>query len=180
MSEAFSQKYALVAKTTAGGRVISGPKIPGCLVRIELGVLTVSHGPQVVTQAAVQGLEIVTPPMYRKIGTGVVVRIDGQLWSIEFDTVYQAEKLAATKPGVGRFLKAAFAAENIAAVPKGMHLGKEITKTFLAALLAEGAVDKTGAASLRAVPDSPVAPGTGHAPVPGERLRCHHRGRVSG
>jgi hypothetical protein len=59
-------------------------------------VLTVSYGAQVVAQAPVQGLEIVTPPVYRKIGTGVVVRIDGQLYSIEFDTVYQAEKLAAT------------------------------------------------------------------------------------
>jgi hypothetical protein len=147
VSETFSQKYAVVAETTAGGRVISGPKIPGCLVRIDLGVLKVSRGAQVVAQAPVAGLEIVTPSMYRKIGTGVVVRIDDQLYSIEFDTVYQAEKLAATKPGAGRFLKAAFGTGNIAAVPKGMRLGKEITKTFLAALLAEGAVDKTAASS---------------------------------
>jgi hypothetical protein len=148
VSETFSQKYAVVAKTTAGGRVISGPKIPGCLVRIDLGVLTVSSAGQVVAQAPVQGLEIVTPPMYRKIGTGVVLPINGHLYSIEFDSVYQAEKLAATKPGAGRFLKAAFGTGNIAAVPKGMRRGKEITKTFLAALLAEGAIDKTAASSL--------------------------------
>lgn len=55
-SETFSQKYAVVAETTAGGRVVSGPKIPGCLVRIDLGVLTVSRGAQVVAQAPVAGL----------------------------------------------------------------------------------------------------------------------------
>lgn len=147
MSEAFSQKYAVVAKTTAGGRVISGPKVPGCLVRVDLGVLTVSRGTQVVAQAPVQGLEIVTPPMYRKIGTGVVVSINSQLLSIEFDTVYQAEKLAAMKPGIGRFLKAGFGLSNITDAPKGMRLGREITKSFLAALLAGGAVDTTAAAS---------------------------------
>jgi hypothetical protein len=147
VSETFSQKYAVVAKTTAGGRIISGPKIQGCLVRIDLGVLTISHATQVVAQVPVQGLEIVTPPMYRKIGTGVVLRIEGQPYSVEFDTVYQTEKLAATKPGAGRFLKAAFGTGNITAVPKGLRLGKEITKTFLAALLAEGAVDTTAAAS---------------------------------
>lgn len=148
MSEAFSQDFCSVVPVGLGGRIIAGQRIAPCLVRIDLGVLTIARmrGGEAVAQVPVAGLEIATPPMLRKVGTSAVLRIDGELLAVEFDTVYTRRK-AAGSSGIGGVLRRGFSISAVTDAPKALKLGRELTRTFTTALLAIGAVDTSAAAS---------------------------------
>lgn len=143
MSEAFSQDFCSVVPVGLGGRIIAGNRIEHCVVRIDLGVLTIARmkGGAAVAQVSTTGLEIVTPPMLKKVGMCAVLRIDGDLLAVEFGTVYTRRK-AAGRRGIGGVLSQLLISP-ITDAPKTMKLGRELTRNFVAALLAAGAIDKT-------------------------------------
>ncbi|MGH3188429.1 MAG: hypothetical protein ACRDOL_14360 [Streptosporangiaceae bacterium] len=133
---AFSQQFCEVSRVVANGNL--QPGLPGVdfLVRIVGGWLTVIEIPVIpVFSVPTEEVQITTPLWQRKIGTGSIVRLAGQLWSIEFVRVHQAEVARADRGG---FLRTMFTAGT---ARKAVHRGREINARFTATLLAAGADD---------------------------------------
>ena len=89
---AFSQQFCEVSRVDANGNL--QPGLPGVdfLVRIVGGWLTVIEIPVIpVFSVPADEVQIITPLWQRKIGTGSVLRVAGQFWSVQFVRVYQAE-----------------------------------------------------------------------------------------
>ena len=133
---AFSQQSCEVSRVDASGNL--QPGLPGVdfLVRIFGGWLTVIEIPVIpVFSVPADEVQIATPLWQRKIGTGSILRLAGQFWSVEFVRVHQAEVTRANRGGFLRMMSAAGTAR------KAVHRGREINERFTAALLDAGAAD---------------------------------------
>jgi len=149
MARTFSQMFCSLAPCGAGGRIVTGQRMQNCLVQVADGELTLIQAPStLVARMPAAAVEIVTPRTLRKVGTGVILLLDGRLLAVEFDMVYRRQQEYASKPtsGVAAFigaLKRAFGVRDITSFPKAMRLGRQLTSDFTAALLASGAIDRT-------------------------------------
>ncbi len=133
---AFSQQFCEVSRVDANGNL--QPGLPGAdfLVRIAGGWLTVIEIPVIpVFSVPADEVQVTTPLWQRKIGTGSMLRLAGQLWWVEFVRVHRAE---AARDGRDGFFRMAFTA---GAARKAVRRGREINARFTAALLAVGAAD---------------------------------------
>jgi hypothetical protein len=155
MARTFSQMFCSLAPCGAGGRILTGQRMRNCLVQVADGELTLIQAPStVVVKMPAAAAEIVTPPMLRKIGTGVILLLDGRLLAVEFDVVYRSQQAYARKPksGVAAFtdvLRRFFSVSDITNVPSAMRLGRQLTSEFSTALLEAGAIDRTAAPTTR-------------------------------
>jgi hypothetical protein len=133
---AFSQQFCEVSRVDADGYL--QPGLPGVdfLVRIVGGWLTVIEMPVIpVFSVPADEVQITTPLWQRKIGTGSVLRLAGQLWSVQFVRVLRAE---AARDGRDGFLRMMFTSGT---ARKSVRRGREINERFSTALLAAGAAD---------------------------------------
>jgi hypothetical protein len=149
MTAAFSQMFCSLAPCGVGGRVVTGQRMRNCLVQVADGELTLIQAPStLVAKTPAAAVEIVTPRTLRKVGTGVILLLDGKLLAVEFDIVYRLQQEYARKPRSGAAaligaLRQVFSVSDITSLPKSMRLGRQLTSEFIAALLAAGAVDRT-------------------------------------
>jgi hypothetical protein len=135
-SAEFSQQFCSVTRATAGGNLNAGIPDTAFLVRIADGWLSVIEAPAIpVFRVPASEVQITTPRWQRKIGTGTILGIGGQLWSVQFGSVYQAE---AAHAGGGGAIRAMFSA---GAPRRSLRRGREINERFTAALLTAGAID---------------------------------------
>jgi hypothetical protein len=90
---------------------------------------------------SVRPVEIVTPPTLRRIGTAVVLKLDGRLLAVEFDGVYRRQRARANgrKPTLGAVVARAFSLGDVTSLRKSMRLGRELSGDFTTALVAVGA-----------------------------------------
>ena len=136
---AFSQQFCEVSRVDADGYL--QPGLPGVdfLVRIVGGWLTVIEMPVIpVFSVPADEVQITTPLWQRKIGTGSVLRLAGQLWSVQFVRVHQAEAARDGRDGFPRMMFTSGTAR------KSVRRGREINERFTAALLAAGAAGPVG------------------------------------
>ena len=147
MTETFSQQYCTVAPCGAGGRIVTGAKMFNCLAQIEDGELTLIQAPAtLIAKAPVSAIQIVTPAALRKIGTGVILKLDDKLISVAFDLVYRRQQEAGQPQAStgARIAKSFFSFGDITSAPKAIRLAKELTRDFTTALTAAGAVTPAG------------------------------------
>lgn len=145
MTETFSQQFCSLAPCGAGGRVTTGARMHNCLVQVQDGELTLIQAPAtLVAKVPVASVEIVTPPTLRRIGTAVVLRLDGRLLAVEFDGVYRRQRARANgrKPTLGALVARAFSLGDVTSLRKSMRLGRELSSDFTTALVAAGAGDR--------------------------------------
>jgi hypothetical protein len=138
----FSQQFCSLAPCGAGGRIVAGARMRNCLVQVSDGELTLIQAPAtLVAKVPAASVEIVTPATLRKIGTAVVLKLDGRLLAVEFDGVYRRQRAHANdrKPSLGTVVARAFSLSDITSLRKSMRLGRELSGEFTAALLASGA-----------------------------------------
>ncbi len=149
MTVAFSQMFCSLAPCGAGGRIVTGQRMPNCLVQIANDELTLLQAPSaLVAKTSVAAVEIVTPRALRKVGTTVILQLDGRLLAVEFDMVYRRQQEYARKPRSGTAarlgtFKRAFSFSDITSLPKAMRLGRQLASEFSTALVAAGASDRT-------------------------------------
>lgn len=144
MTGGFSQEFCSVAPCGAEGRIITGRRLANCQVRIgDDGELVLRHGSAEVARAPAAGVQIVTPPGIRRIGTAVILLVDSRVLAVEFDSVYRRQRESAgTGSRAGRVLRAVFGLPNVS---RGMRLGRTLAAQFAAALTAAGAADRAAA-----------------------------------
>lgn len=148
MTETFSQMFCSLAPCGAGGRVITGQRMRNCLVQVADGELTLIQAPStLVAKTPAAAVEIVTPRTLRKVGTAVILLLDGKLLAVEFDMVYRRQQDYAKKPRSGAAalvgaLRQFFSVSYITSLPKSMRLGRQLTSEFSTALVAAGATDR--------------------------------------
>jgi hypothetical protein len=148
MTAAFSQMFCSLAPCGAGGRIVTGQRMRNCLVQVADGELTLIQAPStLVAKTPAAAVEIVTPGTLRKVGTGVILLLDGRLLAVEFDMVYRHQQEYARKPRSGAAallgtLRQAFSVSDITHLPKAMRLGRQLTSEFSTALVAAGAIDR--------------------------------------
>lgn len=93
MAETFSQEFCSVAPCGTGGRIVTGARLRNCLVKVADGELVLIQAPSpLVVRAPAAGVEIVTPPGLRKVGTVVIIGVSGKLLAVEFDGVYRRQQ----------------------------------------------------------------------------------------
>ena len=149
MSEAFSQQFCTVVPVSEKG-LVAGSRVTPCLVKVDDAELTIIAAPAtLIARVPVCGLEICTPALMRKIGTGTAVRIEGAMVGITFDMVYTRQKDRGARQEGGPALAARLALRvvSIATFADGRHgfrHGRQLAREFKAALLAAGAIDKAG------------------------------------
>jgi hypothetical protein len=155
MAGAFSQMFCSLAPCGVGGRIVTGQRMRNCLVQVADGELTLLQAPStLVARAPATLVEIVTPRTLRKVGSAVVLLLDGRLLAVEFDGVYRRQREYARKRASGmtaviRTLRRTFSVGDITDLPKSMRLARQLTSEFTTALLAAGAIDRA------ATPTSP-------------------------
>jgi len=148
MAETFSQMFCSLAPCGAGGRIITGQRMRNCLVQVADGELTLIQAPStLVAKTPAAAVEIVTPRTLRKVGTAVILLLDGRLLAVEFDMVYRRQLEYARKPRSGAAallgaLRQAFSIRDITSLPNSMRLGRQLTSEFSTALVAAGATDR--------------------------------------
>ena len=175
MAETFSQQFCSLVRCGAGGRIVAGRRVRNCLVQVAGGELVIVMAPSVLlARVPASMVEIVTPPALRKVGTSVVLWLDGldgaPLFAVEFDTVYRGQRACARhaaadgKSGfraLGGVVRRLFGVSDITALPEAMRLGRELAREFTAALLTAGATSQADASghppSSHAVHDQPLA-----------------------
>jgi len=111
MAETFSHQFCSLAPCGAGGRVTTGARMHNCLLEVRDGELSLIQAPAtLVTKVPAAAVEIVTPATLRRIGTAVVVKLDGRLLAVEFDGVYRPQRAHANgrKPSLGTVVLRAF------------------------------------------------------------------------
>ena len=126
--------------------LMSRPRTSHCTVRVADGELTIIQEPdELAVRVPTAGLEIVTPRRLRKLEVGVVLEIGGKPVAVMFDLVHARQQFrAASQQGKGALIGEV--ARPVANSRGNMALARQITARFVAALLAEGAVDATGSA----------------------------------
>ena len=148
VTASFSQMFCSLAPCGAGGRIVAGQRMRNCLVQVADGELTLIQAPStLVAKTPAAAVEIVTPGTLRKVGTAVILLLDGRLLAVEFDMVYRRQQEYAKKPRSGAAallgaLRQAFSVSDITSVPKAMRLGRQLTSEFSTALVAAGATDR--------------------------------------
>jgi hypothetical protein len=144
VSGGFAQGFCSVAPCGAQGRVITGRRLANCQVRIgDDGELVLSHASTVVARAPAAGVQIVTPPGIRRIGTAVILLVDSRVLAVEFDSVYRRQRESLrTGSRAGRVLRSVFGLPNVS---RGMRVGRTLARQFAAALTAAGAADRATA-----------------------------------
>lgn len=148
MSEAFSQQFCTVMPVSEKG-LVAGSRITPCLVTVDDGELTITAAPAtLIARVPVSGLEICTPALMRKIGTGTAVRIEGAMVGVTFDMVYARQKAHAAREKGGPAFAARLARRmvSVATFADGRHgfrHGRQLARDFKVALLGAGAIDKT-------------------------------------
>jgi hypothetical protein len=160
VSESFSQQFCMIAPMTFLG-TYRGTRIRSCLVEVTDGMLTIVAAPdRVLYHRPVEGLEIAAPPILAKIGTGVALRLDGQLVSVNFDTVFAGRKANAARSR-GILARVLFYAGYFCGVYGfgGIRVGRRLTRELTAALLAEGATRQRTWVPSDYSPPSAKAPG---------------------
>jgi hypothetical protein len=149
MTAAFSQMFCSLAPCGAGGRIVIGQRMENCLVQVAEGELTLIRAPStLVAKAPAAAVEIVTPGVLRKVGTVVILLLDGKLLAVQFGLVYRRQEEYARKPRSGAAallgaLRQTFSVSDITDLPKAVRLGRQLTNEFSTALVAAGAVDRT-------------------------------------
>ena len=150
VTASFSQMFCSLAPCGAGGRIVAGQRMRNCLVQVADGELALIEAPStLVAKTPAGAVEIVTPGTLRKVGTGVILLLDGKLLAVEFDMVYRRQQEYAKKPRSGAAallgaLRQTFSVSDITNLPKAMRLGRQLTSEFSTALIAAGAIDRTG------------------------------------
>jgi hypothetical protein len=117
-----------------------------CLVQVRDGELTLIQAPEtLVAKVPAAAVEIVTPPTLRKVGTAVILNLDGRLLAVEFDGVYRREQAHASdrKPSLGTVVARVFSLSDITSLRKSLRLGRELSSEFTTALVAAGAGDRS-------------------------------------
>jgi hypothetical protein len=153
MAETFSQQFCSVAPCGVGGKVITGRRLQNCLVQVADGELALIQAPAtLIARAPAANIRIVTPTAIRKIGTGVILQVGGDLLAVEFDGVYRRQQSHAKNAAKPRspfttVLRQIISVSDITGVPNAMRLGRELTRECIAALLAAGAVDMADTAA---------------------------------
>jgi hypothetical protein len=148
MAATFSQMFCSLAPCGVGGRIVTGQRMRNCLVQVADGELTLIQAPStLVARAPATAVEIVTPRTLRKVGTAVILLLDGRLLAVEFDMVHRHQHEYARKPKSGmaaliHTLRRTFSVGDITNLPKAMRLGRQLTSEFTTALLAAGAIDR--------------------------------------
>jgi hypothetical protein len=146
MAETFSQQFCSLAPCGAGGRITTGARMRNCLVQVSDAELTLVQAPAtLVAKVPAASVEIVTPATLRKIGTAVVLKLDGRLLAVEFDGVYRGQRAAVNglKPTLGTVIARAFSLSDITSLGKSFRLGRELSSEFTTALVAAGAGDRS-------------------------------------
>ena len=126
--------------------LMSRQRTPHCTVRVADGELTITQEPgEQVVRVPAAGLEIVTPRRLRKLEVGVVLQIGGKPVAVMFDLVHARQQFrAASEQGKSALIGQV--ARPGANSRGNMALARQITARFMAALLANGAIDTTGSA----------------------------------
>lgn len=147
MSEAFSQQFCTVVPVSERG-LVAGSRVTPCLVKVDDGELAIIAAPAtLIARVPVSGLEVCTPALMRKIGTGTAVRIEGAMVGVTFDMVYARQKAHAARQDGGPAFAARLATRMVsiatfADARHGFRHGRQLARDFKAALLAAGAIDK--------------------------------------
>lgn len=138
----FTQRFCSVAPASPG----ESPRGPGFTVRVSGGWLLIAGAPaQPLFQVPAWHVEIATPRQQRRTGCGSIMRIGGELWSVDFGEVFRAEA-AESGPARGLAARLAFGAPR-----RSARLARELNARFTAAMLAAGAAE---------VPARQALPGT--------------------
>ena len=141
MDETFVQEFCSAAVCRANGLTpIRAKRVAPCIVRVADGDLTIAlHSGELLLKAPASELEIVSPK-WRKFATTVFIRINGQVTAVEFDVVYQLEKiLTSHQRGILWGLQVMLhLSTNITYIP-AIRLGRRLAAEFQTALLAAGA-----------------------------------------
>ena len=145
MGETFSQQYCTLEPCGAGGYVVTGARMHNCLVKVADGELTMIQAPSIrVARVPVSSVRVVTPDALRKIGTSVLLQLDGKLLNVDFGMVYRRQQARARKrrPPVAEFARNLFAFRNFTTLPGGITVARELAREFTAALAAAGAAGR--------------------------------------
>jgi hypothetical protein len=156
MEETFSQQYCTLEPCGAGGYVVKGARMHNCLVKVANGELTMIQAPSIrVAKVPVPSVRIVTPDALAKIGTSVLLQVDGKLLNVDFGMVYRRQQARARKrrSPVVEFARNLFAFRNFTTLPNGIPLARELARGFTAALTAAGATNEASTGDRRS--DSP-------------------------
>lgn len=145
MTAAFSQQFCTVAPCGAGGRIVTGARVPNCLVEVTGTELNLTQAPAtLIASKPAAEVRIVTPPALRKIGTAVILELDAKLLAVEFDMVYRRQREYG-KGGVSTAVTIArnfFSLSDITSAPRAMRLARELARDFTAALVTAGAAEE--------------------------------------
>lgn len=135
----FSQQFCSVVPYQAGGALVAGRKLRGCLVQVTDEELTIVQGPSTwIDRAAVTEVEVDTPKLTRALGSGTFVRMNGNRWAIDFGQVPTIERLRSG--GVLTRLAFLFGFGAI----QGMRRARDLNTRFRTILLETGAIDRRG------------------------------------
>ncbi len=193
MAETFSQQFCSMAMCGAGGKIVAGRRFRNCLVQVVDGELVIVIAPsRLAAKMPCPEIKIVTPPTVRKAGTAVVLHMPlSPLFAVEFDGVYrrqQAYAKRADRKSGPRLLASSLwhlvsDLSALTSLPESMRLGRELAREFTAALLADGAIDRTAASAEPPHPVDSGPPGSARrrsegfepsAAVPVERSSHHY------
>lgn len=145
MRETFSQQYCTLEPCGAGGYVVTGARMHNCLIKVADGELTMIQAPSIrVAKVPVPSVRIVTPKALAKIGTSVVLQLDGKLLNVDFAMVYRRQQARARKrrSPAAEFAGNLFAFRNFTTLANGIPLARELAHEFTAALIVAGATDE--------------------------------------
>lgn len=145
MGVTFSQQYCTLEPCGAGGYVVMGARMHNCLVKVADGELTMIQAPSIrVAKVPAASVRIVTPAALAKIGTSVLLQVDGKLLNVDFGMVRRRQQARARKrrSPIAAFARDLFSFRNFTTLPNGIPLAMELAREFTAALTAAGAADE--------------------------------------
>jgi hypothetical protein len=160
-AESFAQRHCTVTCAAGGGNINSAAAAAGFLVVIAGGHMSVVEPPGLpLFTVPATAVQINTPRWRRRIfGAGSILKIGGQLWSVQFGPACRAQAGHACKTSGLRVMLTACASLT------SIRRGREINGRFTCALLEAGASDALQPAARGA--SRPGLPGAG----PGSRSR---------
>lgn len=136
-AESFSQQHCTVTCAAGGGNVNTDAAAAGFLVVIAGGHMSVVEPPGLpLFTVPATAVQIITPRWRRRIfGAGSILKIGGQLWSVQFGPARRAQAGHACKTSGLRVMLTACASLT------SIRRGREINGRFTCALLEAGASD---------------------------------------
>lgn len=166
-AESFSQRHCSVTRCATGGNMNAGTPAGGFLVVIAAGHMSVVEPPGLpLFTVPATAVQITTPRWQRRIfGAGSILKIGGQLWSVQFGSAFRAKAAHRCRMRGLRVMVTACASL------RSMRRGREINGRFTCALLEAGARDALQ-------PAVTVHRGRGfRSPVPGRGVSRRGAGR---